>query len=140
MPPKNAPPSWLKEILMRSDNRFTKFDKFFDMLIKMQETQSLILSKLVRLEENSRSSAISLNENTSPAVYSALVKFKTDTKTIDEKACKIVWAGINEQADDYATAAFDKEALKESMSAIYYPNSAPLYGVILIFLQLTRRI
>lgn len=41
------------------------------------------------------------------------MKFKSDTKVVDAKACRVTWVGIGEQASDAATRAFDKEAIKE---------------------------
>ncbi|KIH59549.1 hypothetical protein ANCDUO_10212 [Ancylostoma duodenale] len=76
-----------------------------------QETQNNILSKLKALEEQQRS--CNCYGSTNSALCSALVKFKADAKTVDEKACRIAWIGIEEHADDSTTTTFDKEALKE---------------------------
>lgn len=51
------------------------------------------------------------------ALYSALVKFKSDSKVVDEKACRITWVGIGEKATEAATYAFDREAVKEVIEA-----------------------
>ncbi|XGW08955.1 hypothetical protein V3C99_011344 [Haemonchus contortus] len=52
-------------------------------------------------------------DNSRSALYSTLVKFKSDAKIVDEKACRITWVGIGEQASETATRTFDKEAIKE---------------------------
>lgn len=47
------------------------------------------------------------------AIYSTLVKFRSDSKIVDAIACRITWVGIVEQASEQATYAFDKDAIKE---------------------------
>lgn len=101
----------MEQILNRWDAYFTRFDKLFDVLVKIQETQNGIISKLNTLEErNYQCNCFDINGS---AIYSALVKFRADTGTIYEKACRIAWVGIDEKPDDSATSAFDKEAVKE---------------------------
>lgn len=120
MPPKKTsgvpaldePPAWLQAILTRWDGFFTRFDKMFDLVLKMQETQITILSKLSALEER----VAAAKQDPCPpnaALYSTLVKFQGDSKLVLAKSCGITWVGINEQIDEPSTHAFDQEALKE---------------------------
>ncbi|XGW07566.1 hypothetical protein V3C99_010605 [Haemonchus contortus] len=116
MPPKksssDAAPSWLQPILERWDEYFERFDRVFELFIKMQESQSHILEKLNAIDQK-LSARTDQSDNSRSALYSTLVKFKADSKIVDEKACRITWVGIGEQATEAATNAYDKEALKE---------------------------
>lgn len=75
----------------------------------MEETRNGIISELKALEERNYCNCF---DNTGSSIYTALVKFRADTRSTDEKA-NIAWVGIDEQPDDSATSAFDKEAVKE---------------------------
>ncbi|KAK6032548.1 hypothetical protein OSTOST_01258 [Ostertagia ostertagi] len=46
-------------------------------------------------------------------LYSTLVKFNSDSKSVADKQCKIVWVGIDELKDDVSTSSFDREALNQ---------------------------
>ncbi|EYC40176.1 hypothetical protein Y032_0625g791 [Ancylostoma ceylanicum] len=108
--PSMLPPVWLEEILKRWDDYFQRFDRMFDFLVKLQETQTSMLNIIKNLENRFSSFAIDHN---SAAMYSTLVKFQSDSRTVQEKSCRITWIGVGEKNDDRATAAFDREALKE---------------------------
>ncbi|KIH59576.1 hypothetical protein ANCDUO_10185 [Ancylostoma duodenale] len=96
-----------------SENRATQ-DKTTKFLVgySREMAKGTILNKLKLLEERIPSSLHNCNDSGS-ALYSALVKFRADSKTVAEKSCRITWVGIDEQIDDSATAAFYREALKE---------------------------
>ncbi|KIH50203.1 hypothetical protein ANCDUO_19720 [Ancylostoma duodenale] len=80
-------------------------------IVEIQETQNSILNKLKALEERNNSTCN--HDSTGPALYSTLVKFRRDSRTVAEKSCRITWVGIDEQIDEPATIAFDREAVKE---------------------------
>ncbi|RCN40539.1 hypothetical protein ANCCAN_13509 [Ancylostoma caninum] len=46
-------------------------------------------------------------------MYSTLVKFQSDSRTVQEKSCRITWIGVGEQSDEKSTAAYDREVLAE---------------------------
>ncbi|EYC17757.1 hypothetical protein Y032_0029g1855 [Ancylostoma ceylanicum] len=105
-----TPPAvWLEQILKRWDDYFQRFGRIFDFLIGLQETQTSALA-IKNLENRYASFAI---DNNSAAMYSLLVKFQSDSRTVQEKSCRITWIGVDEKVDDHTTAAFDREALKE---------------------------
>ncbi|CAJ0601662.1 unnamed protein product [Cylicocyclus nassatus] len=93
-PASASPPAWLKEILQRWDDYFTRFDRIFELVLKMQETQQVLCNSLRDL--NARVSA--LGEG-----------------TFNDAA--ITWVGIDEKESDHATQAFDREAIKEVIEA-----------------------
>ncbi|EYC35795.1 hypothetical protein Y032_0982g3284 [Ancylostoma ceylanicum] len=116
MPPKkqtsDEAPSWLQPILKRWDEYFVRIDKMFEIFAKVQETQSTILSKLNKLEEQ----FLAMDDkecNQNSALYSTLVKFQADARIVNAKSCRVTWVGIEEQDDEAATQLFDVEALKE---------------------------
>ncbi|EYC32397.1 hypothetical protein Y032_0003g1549 [Ancylostoma ceylanicum] len=110
--PVDEAPFWLQEILKRWDDYFSRFDKMFEFMLKMQDSQNTILNKITALEErllaNSEQESHSKSE-----LYSTLVKFQADAKIIDAKSCGITWVGIGEQENENATRIFDREALRE---------------------------
>lgn len=105
-------PSWLTPVLKRRDEYFERFDKMFEFSVKMQESQLAVTKELDAIEARFASESQKGSDPRS-ALYSALVKFKADTKLLDAKACRITWVDISEQSTESATYAFDKEAVKE---------------------------
>ncbi|RCN25823.1 hypothetical protein ANCCAN_28462 [Ancylostoma caninum] len=109
-------PAWVQAILERWDGFFTRFDKMFDLVLRMQETQSAVLTRLKTLEER----VVTMNEqppSSNAALYSILVKFHADARIVSSKSCGITWVGIGEQIDDAATHVFDQKALEEVVEA-----------------------
>ncbi|VDO99973.1 unnamed protein product [Heligmosomoides polygyrus] len=116
-PKKNAnvndeAPSWLMPALKRWDEYFERFDKIFEVFVKMQGLQAAIFKRLDALE-NKLVSEPQRDSDPRSALYSTLVKFKTDSKIVDAKTCRITWVGVGEQNTEVATYAFDREAIKE---------------------------
>ncbi|RCN40556.1 hypothetical protein ANCCAN_13526 [Ancylostoma caninum] len=88
----------------------------FDLVLKMQETQSAVVTRLKTLEER----VVTINEqppSSNAALYSTLVKFHADARIVSSKSCGITWVGIGEQIDDAATHVFDQKALEEVVEA-----------------------
>ncbi|KAK6052291.1 hypothetical protein COOONC_10203 [Cooperia oncophora] len=116
MPPKKSPadgePDWLKAVLRRFDDFFERFDKIISVVMKVQESHSTILDKQKAMEQLLSIDALPCSHPSS-ALYSTLSKFKSDTKIVDDIACKITWVGIEEKATEEATRAYDREAIKE---------------------------
>ncbi|WKX94454.1 hypothetical protein Q1695_011601 [Nippostrongylus brasiliensis] len=86
-----------------------------DQVKTIRESQEEILSRLARLEskfENMSSPSVEKS-----LLYSTLVKVKTDSKQIDEKATRIAWIGIDEQENEELTRRFDREILKAVQSS-----------------------
>lgn len=110
----DAPPLWLEEILKRWDSYLQKFDRIFDFMLKIQESQTSILNRLKNLESNITSST---GDHNTEALYSTLVKFHCDAKTVQEKSCRITWVGVGEHENSQSTHAFDCEAVKEVIEA-----------------------
>ncbi|KAL6738509.1 hypothetical protein ANCDUO_07227 [Ancylostoma duodenale] len=84
----------------------------FDLVLKMQETQSALRTRLKTLEER----VVTMNEQppfSNAALYSTLVKFHADARIASSMSCGITWVGIGEQIDDAATHVFDQKALEK---------------------------
>ncbi|KIH47879.1 hypothetical protein ANCDUO_22056 [Ancylostoma duodenale] len=109
---QESEPAWLQPILKRWDDYFNRFDKIFEIFIKMQDTQAMILAKLSTLEERCNAN-FEVCPPTNSAIYSTLVKFQTDAKIVSAKSCRVTWVGIGEREDDASTRAFDREAVRE---------------------------
>ncbi|KAK6044378.1 hypothetical protein COOONC_18117 [Cooperia oncophora] len=110
-----APP-WLETMFKRWDDYLSRFDRLYDLLFAMQESQNAILRKIEMLEnrfQNDRST----NEFSRSELYSTLVKFNADSRNVADKQCKIVWYGIDEGKDEAETSAFDREALNEVVNS-----------------------
>ncbi|KAK6052059.1 hypothetical protein COOONC_10436 [Cooperia oncophora] len=124
MPPKKSSaeeaPAWLKPILDKWGEHFERFDRIFEIFLQMQETQNIILNKLESLERRISMEA-DRNEGSRSALYSTLVKFKADSRIVDEKACMDHMGGyfiyimaisrVNERRSTAWTAA-EERALK----------------------------
>ncbi|KIH68849.1 hypothetical protein ANCDUO_00812 [Ancylostoma duodenale] len=103
---------WLQAILKRWDDYFSRLDKMFEFMLKVQDSQNAILNKITALEERLLANSEQESQSKS-ALCSMLVKFRADAKIIDAKSCGITWVGRGEQENENATRVFDREALKE---------------------------
>ncbi|KIH64710.1 hypothetical protein ANCDUO_04979 [Ancylostoma duodenale] len=88
------------------------FDRVFNEIAKLQQTQASILSRLSELE-NKFACNSSTHADSQNLLYSTTVKIKTDTEKINDKAIRITWVGIGEQRDEATTRKFDQEIVKE---------------------------
>ncbi|WKY08770.1 hypothetical protein Q1695_007914 [Nippostrongylus brasiliensis] len=115
-------PSWAVRLIERFDNfasvlersLLQSFDKMMNHISDIQENQKLVLARIVDLE---RSVALLASKNVedSNVLYSTMVKIRSDSEKIDEKAKRIAWVGIDEKADERRTRLFDREILKEAI-------------------------
>ncbi|EYB87300.1 hypothetical protein Y032_0265g648 [Ancylostoma ceylanicum] len=88
------------------------FDRVFNEMAKLQQTQATILSRLSDLENK-----LAINSPTHAdrqnLLYSTMVKIRTDAEKINDKATWITWVGVGEQRDEATTRRFDQEIVKE---------------------------
>ncbi|VDL71984.1 unnamed protein product [Nippostrongylus brasiliensis] len=122
MPPKKSvvtsdTPTWLKPSLERWNDYFLRLDKLFDVFLSIQKAQMAILDRISCIEFNLEAADHGSSTQQHSAHYTALVKFKKDSKIVDDKASRITWVGVGEKASEEATRAFDVEAIKEVVTA-----------------------
>ncbi|VDL67127.1 unnamed protein product [Nippostrongylus brasiliensis] len=111
-------PLWAKLMIEHFETYSASIQSVFtevrDRVKAIEETQDRILARLASIE-----SRLGSTDGTSPmdksVVYSTFVKFKADSKEIDEKARRIAWIGIGEQESEELTRRFDREILKEAV-------------------------